>query len=312
MMEGNEKGYPIRAVAQLTGLSVDTLRAWERRYKAVSPQRQGRGRVYNEGDIERLTLLKNAVDRGHSIGRIAALSDEKLLALLNRSAELASRPEKTAVGASSTVEWNRIIEAIERYDYAETDREISRLAALLMPQELIHQVMVPLMTEVGDRWHKGRFNIAQEHMISAVLNNLLGSLIRMYTREDTPCRILFAAPAGEQHVFGIMTAAMLAARGGLGIIYLGAEMPAEDILDAATKGKVSGVVLGVKGVNGRDTTIQHLKTLAQNLPRHIELWIGGQLDHDLKQATERPAGRRNIMVSLLQLEAQLIRLGARF
>ena len=60
-MEGNEKGYPIRAVAQLTGLSVDTLRAWERRYKAVSPQRQGRGRVYNEG-------LKSFASDGYAYG----------------------------------------------------------------------------------------------------------------------------------------------------------------------------------------------------------------------------------------------------
>ena len=312
-MNVNEKRYPIRAVAQLTGLSIDTLRAWERRYKAVAPRRQGRGRVYSEGDIKRLALLKDAVDRGHSIGRIANLPDEQLITLLNRSAQLAkSRLEKEPAGPSNSAGWRDIIDAIARYDCFRTDREVSRLAALLTPQALIHEVMVPLMTEVGDRWYRGRFSIAQEHMISAILHHLLGTLIRLYTREDTPCRLLFATPAGEQHEFGIMTAAVLAARGGLGIMYLGAEMPAQDILDAATKGKISVVVLGVKGVNGRDTTIQHLKTLAQHLPGHIELWIGGPVDQDLKQASERPTGQRTQLDSLTDLEAHLLRLGAHF
>jgi DNA-binding transcriptional MerR regulator len=67
--------YPIRAVAKLTGLSIDTLRAWERRYAAVEPQRDDRGRLYSETDVRRLHLLRAAVERGHAIGRLATLSD---------------------------------------------------------------------------------------------------------------------------------------------------------------------------------------------------------------------------------------------
>lgn len=312
IMEIEEKGYPIRAVSQVTGLSIDTLRAWERRYKAVSPQRQGRGRVYSEDDIERLALLKDAVDRGHSIGRIADLPDEQIQTLIDRSEAMASRPNKTAAATSPEAAWHSVIDAIERYDYTETDREVSRLAALLTPQALIQEVMVPLMTEVGDRWYRGRFNIAQEHMVSSILHNLLGSLIRLYAREETPCRILFAAPAGEQHEFGIMTAAVLAARGGLGIIYLGAEMPAQDILDAATKSEVGVVVIGVKAVNDKEKTLQHLRTLAQNLPRNIELWVGCKPEKNLKQAAERPEGKLVLMASLSDLESHLVRLGAGF
>ena len=73
--------FPIRAVARMTGLSVDTLRAWERRYQAVVPDRGDRGRVYTDRDVERLKLLAGLVANGHAIGSIAAKSDTALLRL---------------------------------------------------------------------------------------------------------------------------------------------------------------------------------------------------------------------------------------
>jgi MerR family transcriptional regulator, light-induced transcriptional regulator len=76
-------GYPIRAVAKITGLSLDTLRAWERRYKAVVPERSHRGRQYGSEQIERLLLLSRLVGKGHAIGGIAALEDADLQKLLD-------------------------------------------------------------------------------------------------------------------------------------------------------------------------------------------------------------------------------------
>src|SRR5512146_1087905 len=67
--------YPIRAVSRLTGIGIDTLRAWERRHRAVTPVRDERGRMYTDADIARLRLLRGAVEHGHSIGRLAGLTD---------------------------------------------------------------------------------------------------------------------------------------------------------------------------------------------------------------------------------------------
>ena len=81
--------YPIRAAASLTGLSIDTLRAWERRYQAVTPNRGKRGRAYGEGHIRRLILLRDAVVRGHAIGQVAGLEDGELEKLLLGPATIA-------------------------------------------------------------------------------------------------------------------------------------------------------------------------------------------------------------------------------
>ena len=77
----HESSYRIGAVARLTGVNVDTLRIWERRYRVVTPQRsEGGSRLYCEADIERLVLIKRLVDAGHAIGTVAGLTHEQLKA----------------------------------------------------------------------------------------------------------------------------------------------------------------------------------------------------------------------------------------
>lgn len=85
--------YRIAAVSKLTGMPVPTIRMWERRYSVVNPARSAaNGRLYSRADIERLALLKTAVDAGHAIGTIAALRDEEIRDRLRESAVPRSAP----------------------------------------------------------------------------------------------------------------------------------------------------------------------------------------------------------------------------
>ena len=146
--------YPIRAAANLTGLSIDTLRAWERRYQAVTPIRGERGRVYGEGHIRRLILLRDAVARGHAIGQVAGLEDSALEKLLVGPVPVAKAPEpdRTEHAVSDTL--LPVVAAIESFDYATANFHLGRLAALLPVDRLVSEVVFPLMQLVGDRWHE--------------------------------------------------------------------------------------------------------------------------------------------------------------
>lgn len=76
---GNGQTYRIGAVSRLTGVPADTLRVWERRYGVVTPHRTASGtRLYSAEDIGRLSLIKQLVDRGDAISRVAALSMDQL------------------------------------------------------------------------------------------------------------------------------------------------------------------------------------------------------------------------------------------
>lgn len=305
-------GYPIRAVSRLTGLSVDTLRAWERRYNAINPDRRGRGRTYSEEDIRRLNLLREAVERGHAIGRIAALSDDELRELGARSEVLAAQPRQVGRRAEpvAQLDLDGVLSAIDRFDHAAAEREMQRLALLASPREFINAAIVPLMREVGERWYREKFTIAQEHMTSSILRGLLGSMVRLYARGAAAATLLFATPSGELHEFGILSAAMLAAGGGLGVVYLGASLPAQEIIDAAQRTSAQVVVLGLKGAAASKESLQELKRVARDLPGHIDLWVGGAVSEDVAGRVKMT--RAAYLQDFAALEQRLSRLGARF
>lgn len=302
--------YPIRAVSKLTSISVDTLRAWERRHHAIAPQRDERGRLYTEADVRRLRLLNTAVEKGHAISRLASLSDEELQALITIPVTVANDAGgmKSAKGLDLTP--RSVMAAIERMDYSEAEHELSLLASVLPPRELVHRVALPLMRQVGDCWSQGTLSVAQEHMASALLRNLLGALIPLYRRTSPASRLLFATPSGERHEFGILFSTMLAVGGGLGAIYLGVDLPAEEIVDVARKSAPQAVVLGFIGAEGSDAGIIQIQELAHKLPSHIELWVGGAQGEDLVEEIRKT--RALLIEDFELLERHLVRLGARF
>src|SRR5512135_1346708 len=120
--------YPIATVARLTGLSLDTIRAWERRYAAVTPDRGARGRVYTEAQVQRLRTLAALVEQGHPIGDVANLPDARLEALLRGTLD-AERPTPRTSPATDAPPIARVLAAVERFDYAAADREVGLLAS---------------------------------------------------------------------------------------------------------------------------------------------------------------------------------------
>lgn len=296
--------YPIRAVSKLTGVPVDTLRAWERRYGVVTPIRDSRGRLYGDADVRKLRVLRLLVDRGHPIGRLVKLSEQELARLQTQ----ADGPHVAGPAAGPDLE--ALNGALERFDGTAADRELRRLAALLPPRQLVHQVALPLMRRVGESWFEGRLGIAQEHLASGVLRNLLGSMLRVHAPEEPRLALLFATPPAERHEFGVLAAAMLAAAGGMGAVYLGSDLPGAEIGAAARRTGARAVVLGVMGASGTAELAGALREVAEALPRGVELWVGGPRNAEVEQAAARAGG--TFLPGFDAYEEHLLRLGARF
>lgn len=300
--------YPIRAAAKLTGISVETLRAWERRYGAVTPMRTKRGRFYDEGAIRRLQLLKSAVDSGRSIGQVASLPDATLEELERNIQTLSARPDTAPPGRAGPAVFQPVLDAISAFDYSTANEELGRLALLLRPNELVHRVVLPLMQSTGANWENGVFQIAQEHMLSACLRNLLGGLLRLQTASSGAQRMLLTTPPGELHEFGILAASLLAVGHEFEVTYLGPQLPAREVLGAAAKSEPRAVVLAVMEINATPAVGEEVRQLAAELPSTVELWLGGTG----ASAVSRGIVREGLLVlqDFSHFERQLARLWA--
>jgi DNA-binding transcriptional MerR regulator/methylmalonyl-CoA mutase cobalamin-binding subunit len=259
--------YPIRAAARLSRLSIDTLRAWEKRYSAVKPMRQGGRRFYSEADIDRLALLRRAVEHGYSIGQASRLSNKELNAVAERG--MVSRAAAPAEGPTET-----ILAAIERFEYARADRELSRLASLMPPRDLVHNIALPLMRITGEKWHEQKLRIAQEHVMSQLLSNLLGGIMRTYAPADPPALIMTATLSSDLHEFGILAAAILAAGMGLGVVHLGPDLPAKEIIYAAKCSAADVVLLSVTNPQDRMLREEQLRSIRAGVSKETAVWAG--------------------------------------
>jgi MerR family transcriptional regulator, light-induced transcriptional regulator len=259
-------GYPIRIVARMTGLSLDTLRAWERRYQVVTPVRGDRGRVYHDSDVERLKLLARLVDEGHAIGSIATLPSAAIARLGSESLTAAAKRGVPAVDLAP------LVRAMKQYDLAAVDATLNRHAAILPADALIFAVVLPVLRETGARWEAGAIRPAQEHLVSASIRSVLGGLLRTMMRPDNDAPMVFATPAGERHELGLLAAAVLAAHAGHRVSYLGPDTPGADIVHATASLQAARLVLCTTMSNV--TTVRELRALRRVRPE-VAIWVGG-------------------------------------
>lgn len=264
--------YSIRAVADETGLSVHTIRAWERRYGVIAPVRtQSNRRMYDERDVLRLKLLHRAVEAGHSIGMIAGLPTEELGRLSTASDRHAAMPSEVAPRLLG-----HAIEALDALDANAFEAVLVRASYINGIDALVDDVIVPLMKEIGRKWQAGELTIAQEHLASAVVRTHLERTRLSIQPSRAAPRMVAATPAGQHHEIGAMMAALAAAAIDWNVTYLGPNLPAEDIADAASRMRASAIALSLVHPRADPKVEDELRRLGNILGKGFPLVVGGE------------------------------------
>ena len=274
-MKDRESGaarFPVRHVINRTGLSADVLRAWERRYGAVQPHRSPAGqRLYSERDVARLLLLRRAPLDGHSIGAIASLDDRQLEALLESSPAAAA----TAPAAELDLLAGEALGHTERLDAPALDATLRRAAMVLGASTFVDELAPRVLVEIGERWHAGTLTPAHEHLATNLVRRALDWVIDAFTIPPRAPGIVVATPAGEQHELGALLVSAAAAQEGWRPVYLGANLPAADIVRAAREARARAVALSVIGAGGHHVAAE-LRAVASELPDGTSLLVGGR------------------------------------
>jgi DNA-binding transcriptional MerR regulator/methylmalonyl-CoA mutase cobalamin-binding subunit len=276
-----EYTHPIGVVARQTGLTSHVIRIWEKRYGAIEPQRTPTNRrLYSDRDIARLQLLRRATLTGHSIGQVSRLSDEQLRALVaaDESSDVSPFPKATTrrEDVSPQAILDACIDHVERLDAAGMQDILTRASVLLSQPALIEQVIVPLMYRIGDLWHEGALRVAHEHLTSAVVRTLLGSMSRGFIATASAPNLVVATPSGHLHELGALIVATVAAADGWRVTYLGPSLPAEEIAGAAQQHGAQAVALSIIYPTDDPYLRQELMTLRRGLASGVAILVGGQ------------------------------------
>jgi len=241
------------------------LRAWERRYSAISPLRSPGGtRRYRESDVRRLRLLAAATRAGHGIGSVAQLADGEL-ARLTGEAEVA--PARTSLAA--------VIEALRELDAVRAEDIASRQLVALGPIRFAREFALPLACAVGEGWVDGQLCIASEHLGTALLRSLLGASLRPSAIAQRGPQVVFATLSGERHELGLLSAALVATGAGCNALYLGTELPLEELIRAVELARAAALTLSLTSLNPGDA-LRSIRALRGGLAQGVALWLGGR------------------------------------
>lgn len=261
--------HPIGVVSRRTGLTQDLIRAWERRYAAVEPQRTPTNRrYYTDADVERLNLLQSAIAGGRSIGQVAELSDRELAALVAedhraRAAGVAApsvdeEPPERADAADGEGEQEDgeqaaagrhlagCLDAVRSLDGRALAARLDAAAVELGRTVLFERLLTPLMRRVGELWMAGELRPAHEHLATAAVRSLLAALARGEA-EPAPGAplVVVTTPAHQVHEVGALLVTATALSMGWRATYLGPSLPAEEIAAAARSTAAAAVALSI-------------------------------------------------------------------
>lgn len=277
----NNYKYPIKVVSQMTGLSVHVIRAWEKRYNVVEPDRSDTNRrLYSEEEIEKLKLLNEAVHKGHNIGGVANLTLQELKTLLSKERSVSSELKDFQGSQESKKNVEEIIqeciEAIRNYDAHKLESLLLNASTKLTQPILIEELLVPLIYEVGDLWHSGEIRVANEHLSTSVIRAFLFNLLESYTFNESTPVLVSAAPRGQEHELGALIAGVVAASSGWKVIYLGANLPIEEISAVVSYLNAKVVTLSIVYPPDDPLLKRELVKLHQMLPQEVSLIVGGR------------------------------------
>lgn len=272
-----DKRHPIQVVARRTGLTADVLRAWEKRYGILKPARSDGGRrLYSDDDIEYLRLLRRATTAGRSVGQLVALSRDDLETIVREDDAAAATVPVAAVAApSADAVIQRAMHAITALD-GRTFEIVLRRA--MIESEAVHfleRVVVPLLTGIGAEWRAGRVTPAHEHVASSVIRTILGEFTATFVPRSEAPALTCATPQGQRHEFGAMLAAATAAAAGWRVGYLGADLPAAAIAEAARQMGATVVALSIVHPADDPQLPAELRALRAALPASVVVVVGG-------------------------------------
>ncbi|WP_395745669.1 MerR family transcriptional regulator [Prosthecobacter sp.] len=284
---------PIQLASKLSGLSQHVIRIWERRYSALSPSRTCTNRrMYCDEAVKRLKLLKMLTENGHRIGGVARLSTEELEQLARGTVPVAVPapaipadptgpvPADDLVPQNPLTEPEQFIEAAisasKRYDCEGLRRALLQARLQLGQRGMLHQVICPLLIQVGSNWQQGVMRPSHEHITTAVIRELLLTPVPGCQTPAHAPELVVATPSGELHELGALIVAASARDLGWYVTYLGPNLPVEDIAACAMARQATAVALSVVYPEGCPAIVEKLRLMRELLPATMRFIVGGR------------------------------------
>jgi len=282
--------FNLKAVVKETGLKPDTLRVWERRYGMPNPERTAGGhRLYSQQDIDMLKWLVARQNEGLSISRAVDLWKQLEAEGESPLDEVPTPTLPAIIATGDTVNELREgwLKACLSFDEYAAELILIQAFALYPPELACTQLLLPALAEIGEGWFSGNVTVQQEHFASALVTRRLEALLGGSPTPTRTGRILVGCPPEENHVIGPLLLSLLLRRQGWDVLYLGANVPLDQMEGTISATNPQLIVLSAQQLPTAATLYQVAQALLADQPL---LAYGGRIFNQTPALHERIPG----------------------
>jgi DNA-binding transcriptional MerR regulator len=214
--------FTIKDLENLSGIKAHTIRIWEQRYSFLAPQRTATNiRYYNNTELKTLLNVALLNKYGFKISHINKMTNEELR-------------EKTLTLTNTEAQQERFINELIQHMI---DLDIEAFEQVLdgyihsrgIEKAILH-IIFPFLDRIGILWLTDHINPAQEHLITNVIRQkLIVGIENILTPFDLPVKVVLFMPENEHHELGLLFLQFLLKSRGVKTIYLGANVPIDDL-----------------------------------------------------------------------------------
>jgi len=271
----------IGELSSMTGIGVHTLRVWEKRYGSPHSQRLPSGhRRYSSQEVTRLKAIASALESGYRASKVVTATIEELQELMGlisptQNESDYSSIEKDTLEPSKTVieDWIKLIyEGKDDKILIGFHEEFGRHGAL----NFICNFAVPLLDRIGKGWESGELTVAHEHFASECLVSFLNEKWRQMNVRKTGPVVMITTLPGEGYSLGVLMCALVTSATNCRTIYLGVDIPLEEIVDGSVKFNPEIVALSISHKLDPVTSEKMLVNLRSRIVKHIPIVTGGK------------------------------------
>ncbi|HUG46944.1 MAG TPA: MerR family transcriptional regulator [Candidatus Limnocylindria bacterium] len=239
--------YSIKEAASRSGVSIPTLRAWERRYGVVQPVRTPSGyRLYDEGAIARLKHMRALVANGWRPREAARrVAETAQLTAVETGQDNGASPADVARQAGEAERLSELfVRAALRYDTAAIEALLDEIFARSSFESAMETVVFPSLERVGLAWEAGELSVAAEHAASQTVFRRVALFYEASARATT-AEVVVGLPPGARHDLGSLAFSVAARRLGIGVLFLGADVPVDSWLSVIRDSGADVAVIAV-------------------------------------------------------------------
>jgi len=237
--------YSIKQASIRSGVSVPLIRAWERRYGVVSPKRTPSGyRLYDDHAIATLMRVRELTESGWTASEAsrAVIEGEVTVPAARPQPATYINSEEAHAEAADLI--TRFVQSAAAMDIAATGAVLDEIFARGSYEAIVDDLLMPALIALGSAWSDGKLDVAAEHAASAAIHRRLSALYEAAATVEDPL-VVVGLPPGSRHELGALAFAVALRRRGVGVLYLGPDVPVASWVHVIEQNRARVAVMSV-------------------------------------------------------------------